>query len=479
MSSPTIATSDSRSTPRTASRTTTTAGIYIVLLAQLMLVLDTAVMNVGLPHIADDLHFGAASLSWVLNGYVLAFGGLLLLGGRLGDVLGRLLVFWAGLALFTVFSLLGGLATEPWMLVTARALQGVGAAIAAPSVLALITTSARDDAARNRALALFTAVSSGGAALGMLLGGVLTDVLSWRWTLFINVPIGLAVLLTVRRHVQDTPRRPGRFDVIGAMTSTGAAATLVWTLIKAPEQGWMSVPTLLGLALAVALAMALVLTEVRHSHPLLRLDLLRSRTRVAALVTMAALYGGILATFFLMVQYFEEDQDYAPLQTGFAFLPIPFSVFVMSRLTPRLVSRFGQQPIIVVGTAGALASFVFLHQVDAATGYWTGIFPALVAMGLSTGGSFMPITSLVLQGVEPEHAGAASGLLQTMQQLGGAVGLAVVASVFATHATPGDFLTGAHAGLIATASLAALALASAVTLLVRPGFRRQARGGAR
>ncbi|HVK28403.1 MAG TPA: MFS transporter [Nocardioides sp.] len=166
--------------PRATTRTTTAAGIYIVLLAQLMLVLDSAVMNVGLPHIASDLDFDAASLSWVLNGYALAFGGLLLLGGRLGDVLGRLSVFWIGLAVFTLFSLLGGLATEPWMLVTARALQGVGAAIAAPSVLALITTSARDEAARNRALALFTAVSSGGAALGMLLGGVLTDLLSWR-----------------------------------------------------------------------------------------------------------------------------------------------------------------------------------------------------------------------------------------------------------------------------------------------------------
>ena len=163
-----------------------------------------------------------------------------------------------------------------------------------------------------RSLALFTAVSSGGAALGMLLGGVLTDVLNWRWTLFINVPIGVAVLLTVRRHVVDTPRRPGRFDVVGAITSTGAAATLVWTLIKAPEHGWTSAATILGLVLAVALAVALVVTERRHSHPLLRLGLLRSRTRVATLVTMAALYGGMLATFFLMVQYFEEDLGYGP-----------------------------------------------------------------------------------------------------------------------------------------------------------------------
>ncbi|MFC7504819.1 MFS transporter, partial [Nocardioides sp. GCM10030258] len=450
MSSTTLSPAAPRSTDRT-----TSAGISIVLLAQLMLVLDSAVMNVGLPHIATDLNFGPASLSWVLNGYALAFGGLLLLGGRLGDVFGRLTVFWAGLAVFTLFSLLGGLATEPWMLVTARALQGVGAAVAAPSVLALITTTARDETARNRGLALFTAVSSGGAALGMLLGGVLTDLLSWRWTLFINVPIGIAVLLTVRRYVADTPRRPGRFDVVGAVSATGAAVALVWTLIKAPEQGWGSAATIAGLALAALLAIVLVLTETRHSHPLLRLDLLRSRSRVATLVTMAGLYGGMLATFFLMVQYFEEDLGYGPLQTGFAFLPIPLSVFTMSRITPRLVARFRQPPIIVAGATGTLTSFIFLLQIDSTTNYWTGIFPALLLMGLSMGGSFMPITSLALLGVEPEHAGAASGLLQTMQQLGGAVGLAVVASVYASHNVPGDFLAGAHAGFAAAAIIAA------------------------
>ena len=464
--------------PRATARKVTTGatGIYIVLLAQLMLVLDSAVMNVGLPHIAADLHFGPASLSWVLNGYALAFGGLLLLGGRLGDVLGRLTVFWIGLAVFTLFSLLGGLATEPWMLIAARAFQGVGAAIAAPSVLALITTSAPDEAARNRALALFTAVSSGGAALGMLLGGVLTDLLSWRWTLFINVPIGIAVLLTVRQYVADTPRRPGRFDFVGAATATGAAVALVWTLIKAPEHGWTSAATVVGLAVAVLLAVVLLVTEARHSHPLLRLGLLRSRTRVATLVTMAALYGGMLATFFLMVQYFEDHLGYGPLQTGLAFLPIPLAVFTMSRITPRLVARFQQAPIILVGSTGVLASFLWLTRVDAGTGYWIGVFPALLGMGLSMGGSFMPITSLALKDVEPEHAGAASGLLQTMQQLGGAVGLAVIASVFASHADPADFLVGAHAGLAAAAVIAAVGLASAASLVARPGLLLGERG---
>src|SRR3954464_9845477 len=216
------------------------AGIAIVLVAQLMLILDATVVNVALPHIDRALGFGPAGLSWVLNAYTLAFGGLLLLGGRLGDVFGRRRTFEIGLTIFTVASLAGGLAQGPGWLVAARGLQGLGAALAAPGVLALLTTSAPDEAARNRALALFGAVTSGGMSLGLLLGGAVTDLGSWRWTLFINVPIGLAVLALTRRFLDETPRRPGRFDVLGAVTATGAAVTLVWSLIGAPEHGWGS-----------------------------------------------------------------------------------------------------------------------------------------------------------------------------------------------------------------------------------------------
>src|SRR5689334_20616705 len=235
--------------PADAGRAAT--GIAIVLVAQLMLVLDATVVNVALPRIDSDLGFGPASLSWVLNAYTLAFGGLLLLGGRLGDVRGRLRLFEIGLTVFTVSSLLGGLAQTPTQLVIARAAQGVGAALAAPSVLALLTTSAPDEAARNRALALFGAVSSGGASIGLVLGGLLTDVGSWRWTLFINVPLGLAVLLLARRFVDETPRRPGRFDLVGAATATTGAVALVWALIGTPEHGWLSARTLGGFALGL------------------------------------------------------------------------------------------------------------------------------------------------------------------------------------------------------------------------------------
>lgn len=443
------------------------AGIFVVLLAQLMFVLDAAVTNVALPEIATDLSFGPAALSWVLNGYTLAFGGLLLLGGRLGDVFGRLRVFMAGLAVFTVASVIGGLAVTPDMLVAARALQGVGAAIAAPSVLALLTTSAPDEFARNRALALFTAISSGGAALGLILGGVLTDLLSWRWTLFINAPIGLAVLLTVGRLVTETPRRPGRFDVVGAVTATGGAVALVWSLVRAPEQGWTSWQTVGGFVLGAALIAALGYTEARHPHPLLRLGLLRSRTRVAALVAMASMYGGMMAMFFLMVQLLEGELGFDPLQSGLAFLPIPVSIFLLSRVAPRLVARFGQAPLMVAGTGLMLLSFLRVSGVDASSGYWAGAFPSLLGMGLAMGLAFMPITSLALLDVEPEHAGSASGLLQTMQQLGGAVGLAVVASAYAATAVPGDFLAGGRTGFLAASALAALALAASLTAALR------------
>jgi EmrB/QacA subfamily drug resistance transporter len=443
-------------------------GMAIVLVAQLMLILDAAVMNVALPRIGIDLGFGSAGLSWVLNGYALAFGGLLLLGGRLGDVLGRLRLFYGGVAVFTFFSLVGGFAQTPWELVGARIFQGVGAALAAPSVLALLTTSARDDAGRNRALALFAAVSSGGATLGLLLGGVLTDVGSWRWTLFINVPIGLAVLATVRRYVVETPRRPGRFDIVGAVAATGAAVSVVWALIGAPEHGWGSVRTIGGLVLGAALLTLLVVTEARVAHPLLRLSLFRSRRRVAGLVTMAALVGAQYPLFFLGVQYLEVQLGYGPVATGLAFLPISLGIFTMSRITPRLVGRFGTAPLMVIGTFGVAVSELFLTALPADASYFGSVFWPFLINGLSAGLVFMPTTVTVLADVEPEHAGSASGLLQTMQQLGSAVGIAIIASVYAGHHRPqAQFVDGTSPAFTAAVVIAAVAVISATSLLVR------------
>ena len=441
-------------------------GMWVVLVGQLMLVLDATIVNVALPHIATDLRFGSASLSWVLNAYSLAFGGLLLLGGRLGDVLGRRRVFMTGLSLFTLASLAGGFAQAPWELVISRALQGAGAALAAPSVLALIATSAPDEGARNRALAAFAVISSGGAALGLMIGGALTDLVSWRWTMFVNVPIGVAVLFLVPGLVGETARRHGRFDFVGAGAATAAAVSIVWTVINAPEQGWGSARTVGGFVLGGALLGVLAVTERRHPHPLLRPALLRSRQRLAGLVSMAALYGGMLATFFLTVQLLSRQFEYSPLQSGLAFLPVPLGVFTMSRLAPRLVARVGPAPLIAAGTLSVFVAMGLLLAVHSSTTYASGVLPSLLLMGLGMGASFMPITVLALNGVEPEHTGAASGLLQTMQQLGGAVGLAVVASVYAGRSAHG-FDAALRAGYAAATVLAALALISAVTLLAR------------
>ena len=449
-------------------------GIAVVLVAQLMLLLDSTIVNVALPEISTDLGFGPASLSWVLNAYTLAFGGLLLLGGRLGDAFGRLRVFEAGLAVFTLSSLLGGLAQSPTMLIAARAAQGIGAALTAPGVLALVTTSTRDEAARHRALALFSAVSVGGGTLGLVLGGLVTEYGSWRWTLFINIPIGIAVLALARRFVTETPRRPGRFDHVGAVTATGSAIAVVWSLTGAPEKGWTSPQTVGGLALAASLAIVLARTERRVTHPLLRPDLLRSRRRIGGMVIVTLVFGAQVSTLYLLMLYVEQVLALSPVSAGLAFLPMTLALFAVSRITPRLVGRFGQRPLLLVGTLGLTGSFLWLGDLDTTSGYFPAVFAPLLLNGVCAGLVFMPAASLIVGGVAPEHAGSASGLLQTTQQLGGAVGLAVVVSVKAAGAVPGAFVPGTHAAFLTTAAFTLAAFIAAV-LGLHPGRKRASR----
>jgi EmrB/QacA subfamily drug resistance transporter len=451
--------------PENAGRAAT--GIAIVLVAQLMFTLDATVVNVALPRIDLALGFGPASLSWVLNAFTLAFGGLLLLGGRLGDVFGRRRLFLGGVAVFTLASLAGGLAQTPEWLVAARAAQGVGAAMAAPGVLALLTTSAPDEPARLRALALFGAVSSSGLSIGLLLGGAVTDLGSWRWTMFINVPIGLAVLALTRRYVDETARRPGRFDVVGALTTTGGAVIIVWSLIGAPEHGWGSARTVLGLATGAVLLVILGVTERRVAHPLLRPALLKNRQRVGGLVVIALVVGGQLSMFFLAVQFIEHQLDFGPMTSGLAFLPLTLGIFAMSRVTPQLIQRVGVLPMMVTGSVGLTVSFVWLSTLSASDTYVSGVLGPMLVNGVSAALVFMPVTAIVLGGVEPEHAGAASGLLQTFQQLGGAVGLAVIVSVYAAGSVPGEFLPGARAAFLTSAIMAALAGVVSVLALAR------------
>ncbi len=451
------------------------AGIAIVLVAQLMLVLDASVVNVGLPRIDADLSFGPAGLSWVLNAYTLAFGGLLLLGGRLGDVLGRRRMFEIGIAVFTLASVAGGLAQSPGWQVASRAVQGAGAAMAAPGVLALLTTSAPDEAARNRALALFGAVTSGGLSIGLILGGIVTDLGSWRWTLFINVPIGLALLALTRRYLSETPLRPGRFDVVGAVTATLGAVSIVWALIGAPDHGWWSVQTVGGFVVGAALLTVLFFTERRVAHPMLQPALLRNRQRVSALAVMMLVVGAQFSMFFLVVQYTQRVLGFGPLLSGMAFLPLTLGIFAMSRVSPRLLQRFGARTLVVTGTTGMAISFVWLALVGATDGtgsYASTILGPMLLNGFAAGLVFMPVTSTVLRDVEPEHAGSASGLLQTAQQLGGAVGLAVIASVYAAGAVPGEFMPGLTGAFLTSSTMAVIALLVAlVALRPRTGAR--------
>ncbi|MBT2414675.1 MFS transporter [Streptomyces sp. ISL-12] len=447
-------------------RTGSTAiGITVVLVVQLMLALDTTIVNVALPRIGSGLHFSPAGLSWVLNAYTLAFGGLLLLGGRLGDTFGRLRVFETGLALFTAASLAGGIADTPGLLIAARTAQGVGAALAAPGVLALLTTNAPDESARHRALALFSAVSIGGSTLGLVLGGLVTEYGTWRWTLFINVPLGLTVLALARRFVTETPRRPGRFDTVGAVAATGAAVAVVWTLTGAPDQGWTSPRTVAGFVISVVCAVVLVATERRVSVPLLPPVLFRARRRLGGLAVTALVFGSQMSIFFLVVQYLQRVLHFSPLRAGLAFVPMTLGIFVMSRITPRLLARFGQAPLLITGTLGLTVSYVWLAGVGTTDSYAAALLGPLLLNGVFAGLTFMPAASLVVGDVEPEHAGSASGLLQTTQQLGGAIGLAVIVSVYAAGAVPGAFVPGVRAAFLTAGALTVTACLTTALLL--------------
>ena len=439
--------------------------LALILTVQLMLVLDATVVNVALPHVQSDLGFSPAGLSWVLNAYALAFGGLLLLGGRLGDVFGRRRTFTTGLAIFTLASLLGGLAQSSEWLVASRTLQGVGAAIAAPSVLALITAGAANVAARNRALALFSAVSSAGASLGLILGGLLTGYASWRWSLFINVPLGVAVLALVPRFVDETPRRPGRFDVVGALTATLGSTLLVYGFISAPGRGWTGPVTVGSFAVAAALIATFVRTEQRIRQPLLDLVLLRNRRRVGGILTMALMVGSQFAFFFFTVQFMQHVLGYGALRSGLAYLPLSLLIFVVSRFAANLTARFGIRPLIITGVSLLLVANLWLTQLGASSTYLDGLLVPMLLIGIGAGLSFMPLTVSILSDVAPEHAGSASGVVQMSQQLGGSIGLAVLVTVYASHSEPGRVVQGMPSSFLAASGMLVLALASAVALI--------------
>jgi EmrB/QacA subfamily drug resistance transporter len=421
-----------------------TIALAVVLSAQLMIVLDMTVVNVALPSMATGLHLSATGLSWVLNAYTLTFGGLLLLGGRAGDVFGRRMVFMTGLGLFTLASLAGGLATSPGLLLAARAVQGAGGAIASPAVLATIVSSFPEGRERIRALGIFTAVTMGGASLGLVLGGLITQWASWRWVFFINVPVGIAVVAATPRLLARSHRLPGKLDLAGALTSTAGMSALVYGFINAASAGWSNRMTLGAFAAAIVLLGLFLFVESKAQEPITPLWLLRDRSRAASYVARLLLVGGMFGMFFFLTQFVQDVLGFSPLRAGLAFVPMTGALLAMSRLAPRLVPRFGPKPLMVVGLLPVLAGMTWLGQVSTGTGYVPGILVPMLLLGTGMGLAFVPLTMASLAGVPPQNSGAAASMVNVMQQVGGTLGLAILVTIFgsarrsaAAHPLPG------------------------------------------
>lgn len=440
-----------------------------ILTAQLMLTMDFLIVLVALPRIQTDLGFTTAGLSWVPNAFALAFGGLLLLGGRLGDILGQVRTFRTGVAIFVAASLLGGLASTPLLLIVARVLQGVGAALAGPSVLALVTTMARDEAERNRGLSLFISISSVGASVGLILGGALTELLSWRWSLLVNVPIGTVAFLLIGRLMTETESKAARLDVAGAMMATLGCIALVYGFISAAEQGWSAPWTVLSFAVSAALLVSFFRIEKLTDQPLLDLSLLHSGPRLGGLAVMAMIVGMHFSMLFLIVQYLQQVLRFAPLVAGLAYLPLSVTIFTLSPTMPRFIARFGPRPLLATGGLLVAASFVGFAMLDSSSTYFPDVLVPLVVHAIGAALVFAPGTVAIMEGVPDEHTGAASGLLQMVQQVGGALGLAIIAAVYAGNAVPGRFTAGLGIAFAVAATVSLLAALLAIRTIRRKG----------
>ena len=409
-------------------------GIALTVIAacQLMVVLDATIVNIALPHIQDALKFSTTDLTWVVSAYTLTFGGLLLLGGRAGDILGRRRVFMTGILLFTLASLLGGFAQEPWQLLAARALQGVGGAIASPTSLALITTTFPEGPERNRAFGVFAAVSAGGGAIGLLAGGMLTEWLDWRWVLFVNVPIGLLIAFLTPLYISESERHPGRFDIAGALTSTAGMASLVYGFIRASEEGWRDSFTLGSFGAAALLLLAFGLIESRAKEPITPLRMFADRNRSGTYVIMLSLAAAMFGMFFFIVLFVQNVLDYTPIEAGLAFLPVTVAIAIGAGLSQRLLPVLGPKPFMVVGSALAVIGLGWQTFISPDSSYAGGVLGPMLVFGFGMGLNFVTLTLTAVSGVAQHEAGAASGLLNVTQQVGGSLGLAILTTVFGT-----------------------------------------------
>jgi EmrB/QacA subfamily drug resistance transporter len=461
------------------------AALAVCCLAQFMVVLDISIVNVALPQMKAGLHLSAGGEQWVINAYTLTFAGLLMLGGRAADLFGRRRVFLLGVGLFTGASLLGGLAQNEAWLIAARALQGTAGAVLAPATLSLLTTTFTAPAERRRALGTWSATAASGAAIGVLAGGILTDLLDWRWVLFVNVPIGIALLCGAAWALTES--RPGdtarHLDVPGAVTVTAGMTLIIYAIVNTSTHPWGSARTISTLAAGVAMLAAFVLIEARLAqHPLVPLGVFRRRSLTVANAVSLAIGASIFSLFFFLSLYLQQVNGYTPLRAGLAFLPVGLAILSAALLAARLVARIGARRQLVIGLLLAAAGLAWMTQLTPGDGYWSSVFlPGLLA-GAGFGLSFVPMTIGATAGIPPQQAGLASGLVNTTRQVGGAIGLAVAATVAAAvhaqstapHAVAAALTTGydrafaISAAVLAAGALAALLLPGRLGMAQRP-----------
>ena len=437
----------------TPANTSRAKNIALVLLAmtQFVIVIDASIVNVALPSIGSALHFSRDSLTWVVNSYTLTFGGFLLLGGRMADLLGRRRMFMLGLVVFSVASLAGGLAQSEVWLIVARAVQGMGAAIVSPAALSIITNTFADGPERNRALGIWGAVAGAGGAAGVLLGGILTSALSWRWVLFVNVPIGLVVASLAPRVLPESRREDagGSFDIAGAVAVTGGLALLVYAVVEAVNVGWGATRTIACLAIAAGLLVAFVIIELRQRDPLMPFSIFRLRTLRGANVVSVLIAMSLFSMFFFISLYLQDVLGYSPIKTGIAYLPLAVGIIVSAGVAAQLVTRLGFKTPLIIGLVLVAGGLAWFSQLPAPHGHYAAdiLGPSLLA-AVGLGFAFVPVTIAAVTGIEPREAGLASGLVNTSQQVGGALGLAILATI-ANSRTQDVIRGGVHTTSIA------------------------------
>ncbi|HZT93624.1 MAG TPA: MFS transporter [Gaiellaceae bacterium] len=444
--------------------------LVIICFAQFMVVLDATIVNVALPHIQSSLGFTEASLQWVINAYTLVFAGFLLLGGRAGDLLGRKRLFLVGLVIFTAASLLDGISSTSGELIGFRALQGLGAALISPAALSIISTTFAEGKERARALGVWAAIAIGGSAVGLVLGGALTQSFSWRWIFFVNVPVGILTFVAATRLVPESKDEHAHqgYDLAGAVTVTGGLMALVYGLVNSASHGWGSTLTIVSFVVAVALLAAFVAIEQRSSEPLVRLSIFRVRSLLTANLAMFLAFSGMFAMFFFNSLYIQKILGFGPLKAGVSFLPFTAGIMLSAGLASSFAPRIGVRPVAAAGMVLTVVGMILFARMPVDGSYAVDVLPGMIVGSLGMGAIFMPLTLVATTGLDDEDQGLASGLFNTSQQVGGALGLAILTTIAASH-TPGGSpaaqVHGFHYAFAGAGVLVALSLVVLVALL--------------